>query len=102
MSSDDPDNQSIHATAGLNWINPKYDAAGNLTWLVLPVRLGPGDRGGLGPVVVASGLVTTFRADTPGNPGRAVIYDLPAGVTALEVSQDGTAANSPLRVTEVR
>ncbi len=78
------------------------DASGNLFWLVQPVRLGPGDRGGLGPATVAPDLVATFRADTPGNPGRAVIYDLPPGVTALEVSQDGTTATSPLRVTQVR
>jgi len=78
------------------------DAAGNLSWLAQPVRLGPGDRGGLGPVWIDPKLQATFRADTPGNPGRAVIFDLKPGVIALEVSQDGTAATSPLRVTEVR
>jgi hypothetical protein len=66
------------------------------------MRLGPGDRSGLGPVTIDTKLQATFRADTPGNPGRAVIFDLPHGVTALEVTQDGTLANSPLRVTEVR
>jgi hypothetical protein len=78
------------------------DAQGNLYWLAQPVRLGPGDRGGVGPASLEAGRSALLRTDTPGNPGRPVMTDLWPGATVVEVTQDGELANSPLRVTVVR
>lgn len=69
---------------------------GGLALVGQPIRLGPGDRGGIGPVSVDARRQLVLRADTPGNPGRPAMLDVTPGTTVATVGQDGAAANSPI------
>ena len=77
------------------------DPQGNVSWIAQPVRLGPGDRGGIGPVTIDANRPALLRADTPGNPGRPVTLEVRPGGMVVEVTQEGTTANGPLHVNEV-
>lgn len=61
------------------------------------VRLGPGDRGALGPVVAREGRAFLV-VDTHPNPGTPVTVPLAVGTTALEVIQRGEEMSGPLEV----
>ncbi len=64
-------------------------------------RLGPGDRGGLGPFTVAPSAVVLTSVDTTPNPGRAPELILRPGLSVLEVFQEGNQSAGPLRLREV-
>ncbi len=66
------------------------------------VRLGPGDRSGLGPVRTEKDHGAYLTVDTLGNPGRPVTMDLAPGAAFVEVQQDGEGPNSRIRVVEKR
>ena len=66
------------------------------------VRLGPGDRSGLGPVRTEKDHGAYLTVDTLGNPGRPVTMDLAPGAVFVEVQQDGEGPNSRIRVVEKR
>lgn len=61
-------------------------------------RLGPGDRGFIGPVVADKNRGAYIALDTLPNPGRPTTLDLPPGTTFLEVRQDSESASGPLIV----
>lgn len=69
---------------------------GGLALVGQPVRLGPGDRGGIGPVAVDARRSVVLRADSQGNGGRPAMLDVTPGTTVAIVGQDGTTANSPI------
>lgn len=71
---------------------------GDLSLVAQGIRLGPGDRGGVGPVSVDAQRPVVLRTDTPGNPGRPAMLELAPGTTAAEVTQEGTTANAPIRL----
>lgn len=60
-------------------------------------RLGPGDRGGLGPVVAREGRAFVV-VDTIPNPGTPVRVPLAIGTTIIEVAQVGEQTSGPLEV----
>lgn len=64
-------------------------------------RLGPGDRGGLGPFTVAQSEIVWAQFDTQPNPERAPELTLRPGLSVIEVTQDGNATAGPLRVREI-
>lgn len=70
---------------------------------VLQRRLGPGDRGALGPIRASdrAGAVSIV-VDTLPNPSRPVTLDLMPGTTFLEVTMEGGATTGPIRVNEKR
>lgn len=70
---------------------------------VLQRRLGPGDRGALGPIRASdrAGAVTIV-VDTLPNPSRPVMLDLMPGTTFLEVQMDPGSTTGPIRVHEKR
>lgn len=61
------------------------------------VRLGPGDRGGLGPVVAREGRAFVV-VDTVPNPGTPVRVPIAIGTTVIEVIQQGNQMSGPLEV----
>ena len=65
-------------------------------------RLGPGDRGGLGPYAVRNDALVSVSIDTVPNPQRPAIVDLRPGLNALEVTQGGDKMSGPLQVRELR
>ena len=60
-------------------------------------RLGPGDRGGLGPVIAREGRAFLV-VDTVPNPGTPVQVPLAVGTTILEVIQTGDQTTGPIQV----
>ncbi|HYD01855.1 MAG TPA: hypothetical protein VEB22_11565 [Phycisphaerales bacterium] len=73
-----------------------------VTALLAPsVRLGPGDRGGVGPVRIDQQRTAVLRVDYAGNPGRPEVITLTPGTTVAEVTQEGTTANAPLNLRPV-
>lgn len=69
-----------------------------------PIRLGPGDRGGMGPVTLDANRPIVLRANRPGAsdaPPNPVLIDLVPGRTGVEIGQDGTAFGSPIVVRTV-
>lgn len=63
-------------------------------------RLGPGDRAFVGPVRVDKNKGAYLTVDAMGNPGRPITVDLLEGTAFLEVQQDGTGSNPPMRIVE--
>jgi hypothetical protein len=61
------------------------------------VRLGPGDRGGLGPVMAREGRAFVV-VDTVPSTGTPVRVPLAVGTTILEVTQTGDPASGLLQV----
>jgi hypothetical protein len=59
-------------------------------------RLGPGDRGGVGPIRVETSKGAYVVFDTKANPGRPVTVDLAPGANLYEVRADGTTNDAPL------
>ena len=75
---------------------------GTVALLAPSLRLGPGDRGGVGPVRVEQHRSVVLRVDSLGNPGRPAVIDLMPGTTIAEATQDGTNANAPLLLRPVQ
>jgi hypothetical protein len=71
---------------------------GLLATLAQPLRLGPGDRGGIGPVRTDTTRPVLIRADSAVRPGDPVLLDLWPGWTIVEVSQDGSGTTGPLHL----
>lgn len=69
--------------------------------LVTTMRLGPGDRGGIGPVIVQSSQIVVLRTDVYGNPSRPCFMELRPGTTYAEVNQESPLATAPMRLREV-
>jgi len=65
-------------------------------------RLGPGDRGGLGPYAVRNDALVSVSIDTVPNPQRPAIVDLRPGLNAMEVTQGGNTTSGPLQIRELR
>lgn len=63
-------------------------------------RLGPGDRGELGPVRTNVDNRVSFRADTLPNTQRPLRLDLRPGQTRLRLEQPGDRTAGPLMVSE--
>jgi hypothetical protein len=61
------------------------------------IRLGPGDRGGLGPVMAREGRAFVV-VDTVPNQATPVQVPIAIGTTVIEVIQIGTEASGPLQV----
>ncbi len=69
--------------------------------LLAATRLGPGDRGAIGPARAKTGYAYV-QMDTKPNPGVPLTLDLSPGVTILEVTQaDGEHGAGVLQVREV-
>jgi len=66
------------------------------------VRLGPGDRGGMGPFAVRNDALVTVTVDTVPNPQRPAAVDLRPGLNVFEVTQQGEKTAGPLQVRELR
>ncbi len=65
-------------------------------------RLGPGDRGGLGPYAVPNDALASVSIDTVPNPQRPAIVDLRPGLNAMEVTQGGDKTSGALQIRELR
>lgn len=63
-------------------------------------RLGPGDRVFVGPIRTDKRHGAFLSIDSLGNPGRPITLDLQPGTVFLEVQQDGTGPDAPLRIFE--
>lgn len=63
-------------------------------------RLGPGDRGALGPIYTGPDNAVSFRVDSMPNPQRPAWIDLRPGMTILVITQPGEGSGGPLVVTE--
>ena len=63
-------------------------------------RLGPGDRGELGPVRTNVDNRVSFRADTLPNTQKPMTLDLRPGQTRLRLDQAGDRTAGPLTVSE--
>lgn len=61
-------------------------------------RLGPGDRGFIGPVRHNKNQGAYLAFDTLANPGRPATVDLGAGTSFFEVRQDGEGTSGALIV----
>ncbi len=70
---------------------------------VVQRRLGPGDRGAVGPIRASdrAGAVSIV-IDTLPNPSRPAMLDLMPGTTFLEVTMEGQGTTGPIRVSEKR
>lgn len=64
-------------------------------------RLGPGDRGGIGPVSAAASSVVEASMDTKPNPRAPVTWTLRPGTNILEVRQQGDGTAGPLEVRDL-
>lgn len=64
-------------------------------------RLGPGDRGELGPIRTGPDNLVSFRADALPNPQRPAWLDLSPGLSVIEVQPGGEQSNAPLRLRPV-
>lgn len=62
----------------------------------LTKRLGPGDRGTIGPLRCNKNKGAYLAADTLGNPSRPLTVDLAPGQSFFELRQDGTGTTGPL------
>jgi hypothetical protein len=69
--------------------------------LLRSARLGPGDRGSIGPVTVDQRDLVRLVIDTGPNPNRPLTLDLRPGLNVYEVQQEGTMTAGPLRVREI-
>ncbi|HZW06632.1 MAG TPA: hypothetical protein VFF65_05870 [Phycisphaerales bacterium] len=74
---------------------------GETALLAPSLRLGPGDRGGVGPVRIDQQRTAVLRVDFAGNPGRPALITLTPGTTTAEVTQEGATANAPLNLRPV-
>jgi hypothetical protein len=74
---------------------------GLLASLAQPLRLGPGDRGGIGPVQTDTTRTVLIRTDSAVRPGEPVMLDVRPGWTIVEVRQDGANTTGPLHVRQV-
>jgi len=83
--------------ASASFVTPRGERFG-----LSSVRLGPGDRTGMGPFTVNNDALVSLTLDTTPNPNRPVIVDLRPGLTSLEVTTPSTEAASPLQVREIR
>ena len=61
------------------------------------VRLGPGDRGGVGPVMCREGRAFLV-VDTVPNPTTPVSVGMAVGTTIVEVVQEGKETTGPIQV----
>jgi hypothetical protein len=66
------------------------------------VRLGPGDRGILGPVRTNKGYGAFLTIYPAGSPERPLTVDLMPGDAFYEVQQESDKSDSPLRIVEKR
>ena len=69
--------------------------------LLRSARLGPGDRGSIGPVTIDQRDLVRLVIDTGPNPNRPLTLDLRPGLNVYEVQQEGTMTSGPLRVREI-
>jgi hypothetical protein len=65
------------------------------------VRLGPGDRGQLGPVMVDQKELVQVKVDSLGNTGVPAMFQLRPGENYLNVLQGGQLTSGPLMIREV-
>lgn len=61
-------------------------------------RLGPGDRGMIGPVRNQTNNGAFLSVDSLPNPSRPVMVDLQPGTAFFVLEQDGTGTAGPLRL----
>lgn len=64
-------------------------------------RLGPGDRGGLGPFSAPASSIVEVAIDSKPNPRAPVLWTLRPGTNILEVRQQGDATAGPLEVKDL-
>lgn len=64
------------------------------------IRLGPGDRGAIGPVSMRTGRAMLI-VDTKGNPTGPADMDLAPGTSVVRIEQDSDASNSPIRLHDI-
>lgn len=79
-----------------------FAKGGNSAVLGASRRLGPGDRGFVGPVRTDKDKGAYLQVDSMPNPNRPLTGDLAPGTAYLEIQQDGEGTSAPLRLVEKR
>jgi hypothetical protein len=64
------------------------------------MRLGPGDRGAIGPVSMRTGRAMLV-VDTKGNPTGPAQLDLPPGTSVVRIEQDNDSSSSPIHLRDI-
>lgn len=73
-----------------------------LASIAQPLRLGPGDKGGIAPVQLDTVRPVLLRVDSAVKPGQPVTLDVRPGWTVVEITQDGVGTTGPLHVRQVQ